>query len=102
MLLPKKKIVRNPRLLKQFHEFCMQHNIGCLYCDSPEIQVHHGIYRSQGGSDLPSNLYPLCQEHHDKVHHNGKPSYYEIKKLKEQKWLQLEQKLNVDLSDHLS
>lgn len=30
--------------------------------------VHHLVQRSDGGSDHPSNLMPLCDEHHKHMH----------------------------------
>ena len=45
----------------------------CQHCGSgKDLQVHHIIPRSQGGSDRPGNLVTLCRRcHHG--HHNGKP-----------------------------
>ena len=34
----------------------------------PKLEVHHIIYRSQGGSDQPENLVVLCKECHDGLH----------------------------------
>ena len=101
MLFPKNKPLRDKRLLRKFWEFCKMHDIGCLKCGSPDIQIHHGIYRSQGGSDEFKNLYPLCTICHDVVHYDGKPAYEHIKKLKRLLWQLLEQRLSMDLSDHL-
>lgn len=38
---------------------------------SQKLHVHHLIFRSQGGSDAPSNLVTLCEKHHQQIH-NGK------------------------------
>lgn len=38
---------------------------------SEKLQVHHIVFRSEGGSDLPENLITLCATHH-KVLHDGK------------------------------
>ncbi len=32
---------------------------------------HHIVARGAGGSDLPANLIPLCQPHHDEFHNCG-------------------------------
>ncbi len=102
MMFPKSKPIRNSKLLKQFHEFCEKYNIGCLLCLSRDIQIHHGIYRSQQGSDEFKNLYPLCQVCHDKTHFVGvKDGLPIIKKEKRRKWLELEQRYSMDLSSHL-
>jgi 5-methylcytosine-specific restriction endonuclease McrA len=101
MMFPKNKPIRDPKLLKGFHGFCVKHDVGCLKCGSPNIQIHHGIYRSQGGSDTWNNLYPLCQTCHEYVHFEGKPQYHHIVKLKGLEWRRLEQKLQMDLSKHL-
>lgn len=45
----------------------------CRWCGrngSSGLQVHHIMYRSQGGSDEPNNLILLCQQHHDEAHSN--------------------------------
>lgn len=42
----------------------------CTVCaKSPvPLQVHHVIWRSAGGSDLPENLVTLCEKCHNRVH----------------------------------
>lgn len=42
----------------------------CRWCGKRGEQVHHVLYRSQGGPDEPSNLILLCMEHHGVVHGN--------------------------------
>lgn len=34
----------------------------------PGVHVHHRVFRSQGGSDIPENLQWLCHVCHDSVH----------------------------------
>jgi hypothetical protein len=36
-----------------------------------ELQGHHIIFRSQGGSDDPSNLVAVCYAHHQQGVHDG-------------------------------
>jgi hypothetical protein len=40
-------------------------------CTAREIEVHHIVYRSQGGNDDPSNLTSLCPFHHRMGEHGG-------------------------------
>ena len=41
----------------------------CRVCGSSQgVEVHHVIFRSQGGSDETSNLACLCQQCHARVH----------------------------------
>jgi hypothetical protein len=40
-------------------------------CTSREIEVHHIVYRTHGGSDDPSNLTSLCPFHHRMGEHGG-------------------------------
>lgn len=47
---------------------------------SERLEVHHIIFRSQGGSDAPDNLITLCSKHH-KALHDGKLSL-DVKKHK--------------------
>jgi hypothetical protein len=35
------------------------------------LQVHHVVFRSQGGSDGPDNLITLCAWHHQRGVHGG-------------------------------
>jgi 5-methylcytosine-specific restriction endonuclease McrA len=47
-------------------------NYTCQYCKGkhkdPKLEVHHIIYRSQGGSDEESNLITLCHTCHKDLH----------------------------------
>lgn len=45
---------------------CQSGKKGC----SDKLEVHHVIYRSQSGSDAPSNLKTLCSKHHKALHDN--------------------------------
>ncbi len=38
---------------------------------SAKLHVHHVIFRSNGGSDAPSNLKVLCETCHDALHRGG-------------------------------
>lgn len=46
----------------------------CQYCKEKSkdhrLEVHHVLYRSEGGSDKQENLITLCKTCHDKVHSN--------------------------------
>jgi len=41
----------------------------CLCCPNIAVEEHHIIFKSQGGSNDPENLAPLCSECHYAVHH---------------------------------
>jgi hypothetical protein len=43
---------------------CQCGKSGC----SEQLHVHHIVFKSQGGSDAPSNLITLCKKHHDALH----------------------------------
>lgn len=53
---------------------CQSGKSGC----SEKLHIHHIVFRSQGGSDAPSNLITLCKRHHDALH-NGKLTLKTIK-----------------------
>lgn len=40
----------------------------CTICNSSPIEMHHVVYRSQGGRGGYRNLMPLCEHHHKKAH----------------------------------
>lgn len=43
----------------------------CRFCGSSRgLQLHHVMYRSEGGPDEASNLITLCDEHHRLAHSN--------------------------------
>ena len=39
-------------------------------CGRVAVDLHHKVKRSQGGTDAPDNLQPICRGCHDKIH-NG-------------------------------
>ena len=43
---------------------CQSGKKGC--CD--KLHVHHVVFRSEGGSNAPSNLITLCEKHHNSLH----------------------------------
>lgn len=43
----------------------------CRWCGTTDaLNLHHVIYRSEGGPDRAYNLLTLCRPHHEKVHSN--------------------------------
>jgi len=40
----------------------------CEMCPCAAVDIHHIIYKSQGGSDEFENLIALCRKHHDQAH----------------------------------
>lgn len=41
----------------------------CAICgETSDLQIHHIVYRSQGGDDVDANLCCLCRQHHDEIH----------------------------------
>ncbi|HEX5554708.1 MAG TPA: HNH endonuclease, partial [Chitinophagaceae bacterium] len=67
--------------VKQYVLYRDQHHCqagrgGC----SKKLQVHHIIFRSEGGSDAPDNLITLCDKHHEALHDGKLP--LEVKKHK--------------------
>lgn len=63
---PKPVRVEDPELLAQFRRF------PCLAChpgtQAYPTEAHHITTRGAGGSDVPSNLMPLCTQHHRQWH----------------------------------
>ena len=54
----------------------------CAVCGRIAVNLHHIVYKSQGGTDEPSNLISLCMECHDGHHTRNEPSTNELLKLK--------------------
>ena len=45
--------------------------IPCSKCNKPAVDIHHIVFKSQGGSDEIENLIPLCRKCHDIAHGKG-------------------------------
>ncbi len=55
----------------------------CKICGSMAVNLHHVIYKSQGGTDDPSNLIPLCFDCHFNHHNKNNPTSEQLKELNE-------------------
>ena len=53
----------------------------CKVCGVVAVNLHHIIYKSQGGTDNVNNLIPLCYMCHDGHHTKNKPSTELFKKI---------------------
>ena len=42
--------------------------IPCEVCGSQAVDLHHVIYKSQGGSDEVNNIIALCRRDHESAH----------------------------------
>ena len=40
----------------------------CVICGNTNVEAHHVVFRSQGGSDSLDNLVCLCNKHHRMAH----------------------------------
>lgn len=40
----------------------------CTICNATPVEMHHVVYRSQGGRGGYRNLMPLCKSHHNQAH----------------------------------
>ncbi len=49
-----------------------QHTCKACKKKTDQMHVHHVIWRTNGGSDLPENLLTLCEKCHSKAHKNQK------------------------------
>ena len=64
MKFPKRKIFRDKEMVKRYG----LDNPRCERCGAVAVDVHHIIFRSQGGSDMPINLISLCRSCHEMAH----------------------------------
>ncbi|ACX51981.1 HNH endonuclease [Ammonifex degensii KC4] len=67
--------VKNPALPgRDAREKALCRDGTCVLCGSrKDLQVHHLVPRSKGGTDTPANLVVLCRECHRKLHAGHRP-----------------------------
>ncbi len=53
--------------LKHF-DFCEQDIILCENCNAVAVDIHHVVFKSQGGKDEIKNLIALCRNCHTLAH----------------------------------
>ena len=46
--------------------------VSCQVCQKTASDVHHCVFRSQGGKDTSENLIALCRACHELAHFRGK------------------------------
>ena len=63
------------------HGYSMQDVILCERCGFIAVDIHHIIYKSQGGSDEVENLIALCRDCHE-MSHSGEISKQELSNLR--------------------
>lgn len=56
----------------------------CAICGKEAVNLHHIIYKSQGGTDHPTNLIPLCYVCHNQHHTQNIPDKETLKNLKDE------------------
>ena len=54
----------------------------CAVCGKLATNLHHILYKSQGGKDDESNLIPLCYNCHANHHDRNSPTTEQLKNLK--------------------
>lgn len=57
---------------RAYKEAAERDNKLCQVCGSMASDVHHIVYRSHGGADIPENLICLCRVHHEAAHKDEK------------------------------
>ena len=56
------------RRLRAYKEVAIRDNNMCQVCGAVANDIHHIVFRSHGGDDIPENLICLCRHHHDQAH----------------------------------
>lgn len=58
---------------KKHYNLCNDDLVYCKVCGTIATDIHHIIYKSQGGTDDIGNLVPLCRSCHDRAHYKKEP-----------------------------
>jgi len=68
----------------KYFDYTPDENILCEVCGKVAVDIHHIVYRSQGGTDDIENLIALCRSCHNKAHNNEltKEQLFRIHELK--------------------
>ena len=56
------------KIYLDYYGLTTQDWIACLGCGGTSIDIHHLIFKSQGGKDVIENLAAVCRECHIKAH----------------------------------
>ena len=64
MIIPKNKPYRSKANFRKYAE----NHPDCEVTGKMAQDVHHIVFKSQGGGDEDQNLIALCREEHDKAH----------------------------------
>lgn len=63
-----KKHIKN-YLASSHYDACDVDIIKCeIGCPNVAVDIHHIVYKSQGGKDKAENLIALCRVHHEAAH----------------------------------
>lgn len=65
----------------KYHNLTEIDFLECKVCGKQAVNLHHIIYKSQGGTDDVMNLCPLCYDCHDGHHTKNNPSTETLKKI---------------------
>ena len=75
-------MINYKKVFLKFWDFTIADYIPCAYCSSPSVDIHHLVFKSQGGKDEPNNLIALCRYCHEKAHKDKNFNLY-LKELHE-------------------
>ena len=51
-----------------YFDYSKDENILCERCGAAAVDIHHIVYKSQGGKDNIENLIALCRDCHNLAH----------------------------------
>ena len=63
-------MVRYKQVYLDYYGVTSQDWIGCENCNKTSVDLHHLIFKSQGGKDNIENLVALCRECHIFAHNS--------------------------------
>jgi hypothetical protein len=66
----KANMLKHKKIYLKHFGYGMDDFVPCEHCGGRAVDIHHIIYKSQGGQNVVENLIALCRKCHDMAHNS--------------------------------